>query len=286
MTTVVHEPEAFRTACEGARANGLRVGLVPTMGALHEGHLSLARAAADAGATFRVATIFVNPLQFAPTEDLDKYPRTLDADVAALAQEGVDLVFAPAPDAMYPPGFQTHVEVEALTKPHEGAFRPDHFRGVTTVVTKLFVLTGPCVAVFGRKDYQQWKVLERMTRDLGLPVEIVGRPTVREPDGLALSSRNRYLSTEDRKRALAIAEGLRAADAAWRAGERDPAHLEGLARAPIAARFDRIDYVATVDPETLAPLASDAHRALVLVAAHVGGTRLIDNLRLGEDPTP
>lgn len=285
--TVVHAPLDFQRACEAARGAGRRVGLVPTMGALHEGHLSLVRAARRRGADFVATTIFVNPLQFGAGEDFERYPRTLDDDVAACGREGVDLVFAPARDAMYPDGFATTVSVADVTEPFEGAFRPGHFDGVTTVVAKLFQLAGPCVAVFGRKDYQQWRVLERMTRDLAMPIEVVGEPTVREPDGLALSSRNRYLSPAQRARALAIAEGLRAADTAWRAGERDAGALTGAVRRPIEAAFDRIDYVAVADADTLAPLEGRvAGPAVALVAAHLGGTRLIDNLRLGEDPAP
>lgn len=280
---VVSAPAELRAACDEARARGERVGLVPTMGALHEGHLALIDEARRRGAGFVVVTVFVNPLQFGPKEDYGRYPRTLDADLAACAARGVSLVFAPEREAMYPAGFQTHVEVEGITQPLEGAHRPGHFRGVTTVVAKLLVLAGPCLAVFGRKDYQQWRVITRMAHDLDLPVEIVGHPTVREADGLALSSRNRYLSPEERTRALAISQGLRAARIAFDAGERDVATLERIVRAPVEAAFDRIDYVAVVDPE-LAPMDGDraGDRALVAVAARIGGTRLIDNTVLGE----
>jgi pantoate--beta-alanine ligase len=186
---------------------------------------------------------------------------------------------------MYPAGFQTHVEVEGLTAPLEGEHRPGHFRGVTTVVAKLFGLTGPCLAVFGRKDYQQWKVLARMTRDLDLPVEIHGHPTIRESDGLALSSRNRYLSVEERARALAISRGLRGARGAFAGGDRNASALAAVVRAPIERAFDSIDYVAAVDPETLlAPADGSANtRLLIAVAARIGTTRLIDNTVLGED---
>jgi pantoate--beta-alanine ligase len=169
------------------------------------------------------------------------------------ADARVDLVFAPAPDAMYPPGFETHVEVEGLTTLLEGAFRPGHFRGVTTIVAKLFCLVGRSVAVFGRKDYQQWRVLDRMARDLGMPIEVVGRPTIREADGLALSSRNRYLDARARDRALAISRGLRDAWDAWARGERDAERLVSLARAPVEVAFDRIDYVAGVSPTRSGP---------------------------------
>lgn len=264
------------------------MGLVPTMGALHAGHLALVDQARERGADFVVVTLFVNPKQFGPGEDFERYPRTLDADREACRARGVDVLFAPPGDAMYPAGFQTHVEVEELTQPFEGAHRPGHFRGVTTVVTKLLLLAAPCTAVFGRKDYQQWKVIDRMTRDLFIPVDIVGMPTVREPDGLALSSRNQYLEPDQRRRALGLVQGLRAAARAWAQGERDPAALRRLARAPVDAAFDRVDYVEVADPETLAPLQSpgSTDRAVVLMAAHLGTTRLIDNLVLGEEPIP
>ena len=182
--SVIHAPEDFRARCDRARAEGLRVGFVPTMGALHEGHLTLAREARNrVGERGLVAvSIFVNPTQFGPTEDLARYPRELDADVARCARAGVDVVFAPSPREMYPPGDQTRVRVPAVAAPMCGPFRPTHFEGVATVVTKLFALAGPCVALFGRKDYQQWRLLDRMARDLFLPVEVVGHPTVREPD--------------------------------------------------------------------------------------------------------
>ena len=276
---VIHDPRALRTACDAARAAGHRVGLVPTMGALHDGHMSLVAALAER-TSFRVLTIFVNPLQFAPTDDLDRYPRTLDADVSLAAQAGVDLVFAPAPDAMYPVGFQSHVEVEGVTLPLEGAFRPGHFRGVTTVVTKLFNLVGPCAAAFGTKDYQQWRVLSRMVTDLDMPVEMVGCPIVRETDGLALSSRNRYLNERDRERALCLSRALAWAEAQWRAGERAPEVIATAARMIVEADMDQVDYVGAVDPETLEPPTGDVQRLTVLIAAHLGTTRLIDNREL------
>ncbi len=284
MIEVVHDPAAFRRACDDARRAGGRVGLVPTMGALHVGHLSLVEEAKRRGCEPVMVTIFVNPLQFGPHEDFDRYPRTLDADVAACEAAGVHTVFAPARDAMYPPGFSTHVAVEGLTAPLEGAFRPGHFQGVTTVVAKLLGLAGPCTAVFGRKDYQQWKVLGRMVRDLDMPIDVVGAPIVREPDGLALSSRNRYLSEEERGRALGIVTGLRAAARAFEGGERDAAALVALVRGAIEPRFDRIDYVALADPDELTPIEGPVGaRALLAVAAHLGRTRLIDNVVLGED---
>ncbi|MEO0325902.1 MAG: pantoate--beta-alanine ligase [Myxococcota bacterium] len=279
-------PEAFRAACDAARAAGRRVGLVPTMGALHDGHLALVDHAAGVGADFRAVTVFVNPLQFGEGEDFGRYPRTLEADLEACRSRGVDCVFTPTPDVMYPPGFATTVSVAGVTERLEGAHRPGHFDGVTTVVAKLFHAAGPCVAVFGRKDYQQWRVLSRMARDLGLPVEVLGHPIVREADGLALSSRNRYLDPEQRRRALGLVQGLRAAADAWAEGERDVPRLEALARGPVEASFDRIDYVAAADPESLAPLPARADRVVLLLAAHLGATRLIDNLELGVDARP
>lgn len=285
MTTLVREPADFRRACEEARAAGRRVGLVPTMGALHDGHFSLIDEA-SLRADFVVVTIFVNPLQFAPDEDLERYPRTLERDLEGCRERGVDLVFAPDKAAMYPKGFQTHVHVERLTIPLEGEFRPSHFEGVTTVVTKLFNLTGPCVAVFGRKDYQQWKILTRMAEDLDMPIEVVGCRIIREPDGLALSSRNRYLSESERARALAIVGGLRAAHDAWADGERNPDLLRALASEPVQSGLDATDYVAAVDPETLEAPGASPSRLLIAIAAHLGNTRLIDNLVLGSDPRP
>jgi pantoate--beta-alanine ligase len=285
MTEVVREPAEFRRACEDARTDQRRVGLVPTMGALHEGHFSLIDEA-KARADFIALTIFVNPLQFAPGEDLDRYPRTFESDLEGCRTRGVDLVFAPAPDAMYSSQFQTEVTLKEITQPLEGQFRPSHFNGVTTVVAKLFNLTGPCTATFGRKDYQQWKILSRMALDLDMPVEVVGCPIVREPDGLALSSRNRYLGASERKRALAIVTGLRAAHDAWLQGERDRGKLEELAAEPVRRRFDRVDYVAAVDPETLVKPKSSPEALLIAAAAHLGNTRLIDNVVLGRDPRP
>ncbi|MFZ1864714.1 MAG: pantoate--beta-alanine ligase [Polyangiales bacterium] len=285
MTALIRMPAELRQACDHARAEGRRVGLVPTMGALHEGHLSLIEEA-KTRASFIVTTIFVNPLQFAPGEDLDRYPRTLQRDLDICAARDVDLVFAPERDAMYPRGFQSSVSVTALTRPLEGEFRPSHFDGVTTVVTKLFNLVGPCVAVFGRKDYQQWKILERMVRDLDMPFEVLGCPIVRESDGLALSSRNRYLSTEERKRALTIVSALRSVHDAWRRGERRAHVIRSLAAEQIESGVDQVDYVAAVDPESLLRPEGSADRLLIAVAAHLGGTRLIDNVVLGEDPRP
>ena len=187
---------------------------------------------------------------------------------------------------MYPAGFQTEVSIEKLTKPLEGECRPTHFHGVTTVVAKLFNLAGPCTAMFGRKDYQQWKILSRMAHDLDMPIEVIGCPIIREADGLALSSRNRYLSASDRERALGIVSGLRRAHDAWREGERNLELLRSVAEEPVQLGFDRVDYVAVVDPETLVAPSAAPTRVLIAIAAHLGATRLIDNLVLGEDPRP
>jgi pantoate--beta-alanine ligase len=286
MPEVIEDPRALFARCEKARHAGARVGFVPTMGALHDGHLSLVEQARAHGATFTVVSIFVNPLQFGPSEDFGRYPRTFDADLARCREQKVDVVYAPRPETMYPRGFQTHVEVEGLTQRLEGQFRPTHFRGVTTVVLKLFSAVGACVAVFGRKDYQQWRVLARMAHDLDLPITLVGAPIMREPDGLAMSSRNRYLDPQSRARALAIAQGLRAAFDAHAEGERSPGRLSALVRDSVAATFDRLDYVEAVDPDTLEPLEGPSERITLLVAAHLGATRLIDNLELGHDPRP
>jgi pantoate--beta-alanine ligase len=284
MPTIVKTPRALRQAADALRASGERVGLVPTMGALHEGHMSLVAAARAAGATRVVLSIFVNPLQFAAHEDLSKYPRTFADDLARCGAHGVDLIYAPETRDMYPDGFETHVEVERVTRDLEGAARPTHFRGVTTVVTKLFNAAGPCIAAFGRKDYQQWRAIVSLVRDLDMPIEVLGCPILREPDGLAQSSRNRYLTPDERARATAIYAGLCAASGAYRAGERGVKPLVALATAPIAAAFDGIDYVSIVDADNLAeqPDASSGN-AQMLIAARLGRTRLIDNARLGQE---
>jgi pantoate--beta-alanine ligase len=284
MIHVVREPRTLRAQCDGLRQQGLVIGFVPTMGALHAGHMSLVAAARAHGATQVVVSIFVNPLQFGPSEDFGKYPRTFEQDLALCSEHGADLVYAPDAQAMYAPGFQSHVEVERITQRLEGAARPTHFRGVTTVVAKLLNAVGPCIACFGRKDYQQWRVIERMARDLDMPAVIVGCPIAREPDGLAMSSRNRYLDPEQRRRALALCAGLRAADAAYRRGERSVATLEALARALVEQSADSVDYVTLVDAETVEPCGERIEgTGVLLIAARVGATRLIDNAILGQD---
>jgi pantoate--beta-alanine ligase len=256
------------------------------MGALHEGHLALVREAKKR-AQFVVCSIFVNPTQFGPNEDLARYPRDLEGDVRKL--EGVDVVFAPDPSAMYVPGERTRVRVDELTAHLCGPHRPGHFEGVTTIVAKLFAIVGPSSAVFGKKDFQQLAVIRRMARDLFFPVEIVPYPIVREPDGLAMSSRNAYLSAEERVRALGLSRGLAAAARAFAGGERRAGVLRSLALAAIEPNATSIDYVAVADADTIVPLEDSAtvpERALLAVACRVGGTRLIDNVVLGEDAPP
>jgi pantoate--beta-alanine ligase len=267
--------EAARSAMTGD------VALVPTMGALHEGHLALVRRArAEAG--HLVVSVFVNPTQFGPGEDLDRYPRDLKGDRRLLEREGVDVVFAPTLDEMYPPGFDGWVEVRGpLTARLEGESRPRFFRGVTTVVARLFRVVRPRRAYFGEKDAQQLRVVRRMVVEQSLPVEIVAVPTVREPDGLAMSSRNAYLSPEERKAALAIPEALQAAVRMVQRGERDAAAVRDAIERRIAAEpLAAIDYVSVADHETLDELTAIDRPALALVAARVGSTRLIDNARL------
>lgn len=283
----VHSVSEMRRILSDARAQKKRVAFVPTMGALHEGHLALVREAKKHGDVVCVST-FVNPTQFGPNEDYSRYPRTLDADREALGTLA-DFIFAPDAAEMYPEGDQTRVRVFALAEPLCGAFRPGHFEGVCTVVTKLFSIVGECTAVFGRKDYQQLAVLRRVARDLFLPVEIVGCPIVRESDGLALSSRNRFLSEDERARALVIPRALSSAINAFNAGERNVAVIREGVRASIASSTDRIDYVELTHPETLEPLGASERvheRTLLALACHLGKTRLIDNVVLGEDPTP
>ncbi|MDF2692378.1 MAG: panC [Labilithrix sp.] len=285
---VLKGPSELRDACNAARARGLTVGFVPTMGALHEGHLALAREVRQR-ASFVVCSIFVNPTQFGPNEDLARYPRDLEGDVRKLEGVGVNVVFAPEPAAMYVPGEQTRVRVDGLTAHLCGPHRPGHFEGVTTVVAKLFSIVGPSVAVFGKKDFQQLAVIRRMTRDLFFPVEVVGVPIVREPDGLAMSSRNVYLSVEERQRALALSRGLAAAAHAFAHGERRAGALRDLAEHAIAPAASSIDYVTVADVDAMTPMADDAttpERALLAIACRIGNTRLIDNVVLGEDPPP
>lgn len=261
-----------------------KVGLVPTMGALHAGHAALVRRSARE-CEHTAASIFVNPAQFDDGADLAAYPRDLERDLALLAELRVDLVWTPPPDEVYPPGYQTFVEVRELSRPLEGAARRGHFSGVATVVTKLLVLFQPQRAYFGRKDAQQLAVVRRLTADLGLPVAIVGCPTVRAADGVALSSRNAMLAPAARQRAAALHRGLAAAGLCWRSGERRRELLLRQARAPIDAAGVTLEYLSVADPDTLQELQPTAAtaRALVSLAARVDGVRLIDNLLLPDD---
>jgi len=275
MSLIFKTPAEVRSFTQ--ELHGKRLALVPTMGALHDGHLALMREGAK-HADVVAATIFVNPTQFGPNEDLSKYPRDLDGDVAKCKSAGVLFVYAPDADTVYPKGFETYVNVENVAKRLEGEKRPGHFRGVATVVTKLLALFRPHVALFGEKDYQQLQVIKALARDLELGVEIVGIPTVREADGLAMSSRNAYLKGDERQRALALSKGLHAAQTA---NEVDAEKLKALIRAELQAADVREDYVEIVDADTLEPLSEVAGRsARALVAGFVGTTRLIDNVAL------
>lgn len=276
---LVHTIAEVRRIVRAARAASRCIGLVPTMGALHEGHLSLLAAAHQRG-DFLGVSIFVNPTQFGPQEDLAAYPRTLEADVEACRAGGANLVFAPTTEEMYPPDFATTVSVAGLTEGLCGKFRPGHFAGVATVVCKLLNIFRPDHAYFGEKDYQQLAVIRRMARDLDLPVEIVGCPTVREGDGLAMSSRNRYLSGEERAVAPALYRALQAGAEAARTG------ASGAAAAAVSARNlsshpeFRVQYVEAVDPDTLEPRGEQGRPMVLAAAVFLGTTRLIDNIRV------
>jgi pantoate--beta-alanine ligase len=261
--------------------SGKRVGLVPTMGALHEGHLSLVRrSVAECDAT--VVTIFVNPTQFSPHEDFDRYPRTFTSDLDKLTELSVDLVFAPADEQMYPEEFSTYVDPPAVGDRLEGACRPGHFRGVATVVLKLFQVVPADVAFFGQKDFQQCLVIQHMVRDLNVAIHIEVCPTVREPDGLAMSSRNQYLSAEQRQQGLALSRCLERANELFQQQETDAKIILAAMRQILTdARIDHIDYVALVDPFTLRDVSKVGAGTMALLAAHVGKTRLIDNRRIG-----
>jgi len=275
--SIVRSVSALRVAIAAFRPG--RVALVPTMGALHAGHLALVAAARAAGATHVVASIFVNPTQFGPSEDFDRYPRDEAADAAALAAAGVDLLFAPAVAAMYPGGHATTVRVAGLGDILDGAARPGHFDGVATVVTKLLLAAAPDLAVFGEKDWQQLAVIHRLVADLSLPVEIIGAPIVRDADGLALSSRNAFLTPGERIRAVALPQALEAARDALRAGGEVAATLAAAAAALVTAGFAPPDYVELVDAN-LRPLTAISAPARLLAAARIGATRLIDNIAL------
>lgn len=282
---LVRDVAGLRARVAVARAAGQRVALVPTMGALHAGHLSLVELARR-HAGFVVASVFVNPLQFGAHEDFGRYPRDEAGDRAQLARAGCDLLFAPEVTTVYPPGFATRVEVAGLSEPFEGAVRPGHFAGVATVVTKLLVMAAPDVAVFGEKDWQQLAVIRRLVADLDLPVEIVAGPVCRDADGLALSSRNAYLTADERARAAALPSALRAAATALAGGAPVEPTLDAARAALLAAGFASVDYVALVDPDTLAPLAMLDGPARLLAAARLGTTRLLDTLAVAPGTPP
>jgi pantoate--beta-alanine ligase len=272
--------QEMRAASRAARRAGKRLGFVPTLGALHQGHISLVRAA-RVSSDVVAASIFVNPTQFGPNEDLAKYPRPFGRDREMLEREGVEFLFAPPVDEMYPGGAVTWVTVEGLSEKLDGRSRPGHFRGVTTVVAKLFHTVEPDAAFFGQKDAAQVAIIRRMVRDLNLPVEIVVCPIVREADGLAMSSRNAYLDPEQRKRALVLHRSLLKVQALAEAGERDAAKLLAVGREELAREGSaRQDYFEIVDPDTLNPVVNTSGGALVAVAAYFGSTRLIDNILL------
>ena len=278
---LIGTPAAMRQTVAAARAAGRRIGFVPTMGALHAGHVSLVeRAARECDDV--VVSIFVNPTQFGPGEDFARYPRTLAADLALLEPHGVRWVYAPQAAAVYPPDDATRIVVDGPALGFEGAIRPGHFSGVATVVCRLLLAVPADVAYFGAKDWQQTLVVKRMVRDLGLPVSIVVCPTVREADGLAMSSRNAYLSAVERPRATALAVSLERAEAGWLSGA-DVAAIEAAMREPLAAAGVAIDYATVVDAETLDP-PSDGRPAVALVAGRLGTTRLIDNRELPARP--
>ena len=283
MIELFRDPRAWQGRMIAARDGGRRIALVPTMGYLHDGHLSLMREARRRAGPdgLGVASIFVNPAQFGPQEDLARYPRDLEGDLAKCASAGIDAVLAPErPEQVFAPGHQTWIEVGPVAQGLCGARRPGHFRGVATVVMKLFQLTRPRVALFGEKDWQQLQVIRAMVRDLDLDVEIVGMPIVREPDGLARSSRNAYLSPDERLRAVALSRALASAQERVRGGEREAARLTGEARASIESAGARVDYVEIVEPESLQPVTRAETGSRMLVAAYLGATRLIDNAAL------
>jgi pantoate--beta-alanine ligase len=277
---IIALPDEMQGWSQAARQRGETIAFVPTMGFLHEGHLTLMHEGRKR-ATLLASSLFVNPTQFGPNEDFARYPRDFERDCEMMRKVPVDVLFAPAPDVIYPKGFQTWVEVTEMTRGLCGAHRPGHFRGVTTIVAKLFNIVQPHIALFGEKDYQQLRTIERMVRDLNFPVEIVPVPTVREPDGLAMSSRNAYLSPDERRKALALIGSLRAAEVAFSSGMRDPQQLvrvasEWLQKTPEV----QLEYIEVVDAETLEQMAHIDRPVVVAIAARVGSTRLIDNVVL------
>lgn len=274
---VIESPKTMQERADQLRGQGKKLGFVPTMGAFHEGHLSLMRRSREEN-DVSIISLFVNPTQFDRKEDLEAYPRDLQGDLAKAEAVGVDFVFAPTEEAMYPAGYQTSVEVEELARRWEGVFRPGHFKGVATVVTKLFNIVKPHRAYFGQKDYQQALIIKRMVQDLNLDVEIVVLPIIREPDGLAMSSRNVHLQPEERKAALGLHRSLVYAEERVRQGERDAkAIVEGMRRILEKEPLARIDYIACCHPETLEPLEQIEGTVLFALAVWIGKTRLIDN---------
>lgn len=277
---IITLPADMQRWSETARRRGQVIAFVPTMGFLHEGHLTLMREGRKR-ASLLASSLFVNPTQFGPHEDFSRYPRAFERDCALMHEVPVDVLFAPEPQFMYPPGSQTWVEVTEMTKGLCGAQRPGHFRGVTTVVAKLFNIVKPHIALFGEKDYQQLRTIERMVQDLNFDVEIVPVQTVREPDGLAMSSRNAYLSSEDRKRALALSGALRQAEHALNAGARGPGQLVEAARRSLQNTPEvQVEYIEALDAKTLEPVERIDGPVVVAIAARVGNTRLIDNIVL------
>jgi len=276
---IISKVKEMQKVADELRKEGKIIGVVPTMGYLHEGHLSLIRLAKEKSDVV-ITTIFVNPLQFAPNEDYDRYPRDFERDVKLAQSAGCDIIFHPSVEEMYPQNFLTYVEVDKLTKVLEGEFRPTHFRGVTTVVAKLFNITKPHIAVFGQKDAQQALIIKQMVRDLNFDIEIVVAPIVREPDGLAMSSRNVYLSDSERKDATVLYESLKLAEKLIENGERNSKNIilkmEELIKSKPTAK---IDYIAIVEPETLEKVEtlSEGKEYLIALAVRIGSTRLIDN---------
>ncbi len=280
---VIESISEMQELSRSLKREGKKIAFVPTMGYLHQGHLSLVEKARQLGDVV-VVSIFVNPTQFGPSEDFDRYPRDLEGDLKKLEPYRVEYVFYPSAREMYPEGYQTYVEVERLSRGLCGDFRPGHFRGVCTVVCKLFNIVQPDFAIFGEKDYQQLRVIEQMTRDLNFPVQIIGMPTVREEDGLAMSSRNAYLSEGERKQALSLSRALFSCQELVRKGEKDSAVLKEKAREIISQNSDaRIEYIEIRDAYTLEPLEKIDRPAQMLLAVWVGNTRLIDNIRLNPD---
>ncbi len=277
---IVSSPHEAYAQVSHWRREGLQVGLIPTMGALHEGHLALVRRSVSE-CDITAATIFVNPTQFAPHEDLSRYPRTLEGDLDGLRNEKCDLVFVPQNEALYPNGFSTYVQPPAVAEPLEGVYRPGHYRGVCTVVLKLFGILPATLAYFGQKDYQQLAVIRRMVEDLNVGIRVEGCATVREPDGLAMSSRNRYLSADQRRTALCLWNALTLVQRLVQDGASDVGKLESAMHEHLlTAGADRVDYARIVDPDSLQDLQTLNQPAIALIAAHVGSTRLIDNLML------